>query len=123
MPFRKARPLFALSAILLTACAANPAAPVADEVVITPEPPPAPVYVLDDVLGATPAAIDEMLGPPALARKEGQGEFRRYGLRECALIVILYPDETGFNRAAHVEATALTSGQEKPDLEACLAEG
>ena len=112
-----------LSALLfLAACASTtkPAAPVAEDAL---QEPAAPVYVLSDIDGAKADAVDALLGPPALARREGDGEYRRYRLSECMLIIILYSDETGVRRAAHVEATALTSGREKPDLGACLAAG
>lgn len=91
-----------------------------------PEAPPAPsgpVYLLQDILGARASAIDELLGPPALVRREGEGEFRRYGLINCSLIVILYPDDNGAPTAAHVEAAALTAGADKPDPAECLAAG
>jgi hypothetical protein len=85
--------------------------------------PAAPVYTLDELLGAEPVAVDALLGAPALTRREGDGEYRRYPLKECALIVILYPDDQGLVRAAHVDTAALQSGEEKPDLDACLAAG
>ncbi|GJL94308.1 MAG: hypothetical protein DHS20C05_07130 [Hyphococcus sp.] len=83
----------------------------------------APVFQQDDFLGASSGAVDALLGSPALTRKEGNGEYRRYALSSCSLIVILYPDETNEISVAHIEATALNSGEEKPDLETCLAAG
>ena len=76
-------------------------------------------------MGAGADEIDALLGEPALVRREGTGEFRRYGLKTCSLIVILYPNENPAEAdvAAHVEATALHSSDEKPDIEACLANG
>ncbi len=88
-----------------------------------PGAPAAPVFVLGDILGAAPDALEARLGAPALTRREGDGEFRRYSLSTCMLIVILYPDDTGAPRAAHVDAAALNSGEEKPALDACLAAG
>lgn len=90
---------------------------------IVPPQPLAPVYELGDILGATPGTIDQLLGEPGLVRTEGQGEYRRYALSDCSLIVILYPNANGALEASHVEATAKISGQDKPDLEACLAAG
>lgn len=105
----------------VAACAT---APVEKETATTKAPPPPePVYTLDDILGLTGDAVNALLGPPTLVRREGQGEYRRYGLSTCALIIILYPDDKGAAKARHVDATALTSGQEKPDLKACLAAG
>jgi hypothetical protein len=88
-----------------------------------PAAPSAPVFQLDEILGAAPATLDARLGAPALTRREGEGEFRRYSLSTCTLIVILYPDDAGAVRAAHVDTAALTSDEEKPNLEACLAAG
>lgn len=108
--------------LFLAACASGGDAP-PPAVESAPAAPAAPAYALSDIQGTGPAAIDALLGAPALTRKEGDGEFRRYRLSECTLIIILYPDETGAQRATHVEATALSSGREKPDLDACLAAG
>lgn len=69
------------------------------------------------------AALDALLGAPDLTRVEGDGEFRRYTLADCALIIILYPDDAGVKRAARLDAGALTSGGPHPDLDACLARG
>jgi hypothetical protein len=106
----------------LAACASTGEADAPTPVAVAAEPRP-PAYVAGDVLGAAPSDLDALLGVPALSRKEGQGEYRRYALKACSLIVILYPDETNEIRAAHIEATALSSAEEKPDLEDCLAEG
>lgn len=114
---------FALIAISLAACASNTEPPPPVAVEAAPAEPAAPAYLVSDIMGAGPRAIDDLLGAPALTRKEGAGEYRRYALSECMLIIILYPDETGSPRAAHVEATALSSGREKPALEDCLAAG
>lgn len=76
-------------------------------------------------MGASAGDIDALLGAPALVRREGAGEFRRYGLETCSLIVILYPNENPAEAdvASHVEATALHSSDDKPDIETCLANG
>lgn len=121
----KLRPPRRIAALLLGlgagACASAPQGAPAD--IAAPSPPADPVYQTDDILGAPPGALDALLGAPALVRREGKGEYRRYQLRECALIVLLYPDEVGAVRAAHLDASALASGAAKPDLEACLAAG
>lgn len=85
--------------------------------------PAAPVYRLADIQGLGASAVDALLGEPALTRREGTGEYRRYALTTCTLIVILYPDETGIEKVAHVDATATSSAGDKPDLDACLAAG
>ena len=107
--------------IVLTACASDAAAPAlkAD----SPETPSDPVFLLADIEGAKPDAIDVLLGAPALIRREGAGEYRRYTLNQCALVIILYPDDHGVERASYIDAVALTSDAPKPDLESCLAAG
>ena len=105
---------------LAAACATAPA-PVASPA--APKAPAAPVYVLSDLIGANAGKIDDMLGAPSLTRSEGAGEYRRYTLTTCTLIIILYPDEMGVSKVAHVDATATRSAGEKPDLNACLAAG
>jgi len=82
-----------------------------------------PVYVAADIAGKTSPEIDKALGAPDLVRIEGAGEFRRYALADCALIVLLYPDNAGVKRARHLDVGALKSGEEKPDLDRCLAHG
>ncbi len=106
---------------LLAACATAPVtkAPVAAK----PSAPAAPVYTLAQLQGARAGEVDAMFGAPALTRREGTGEYRRYALTTCTLILILYPDETGAAKVAHVDATATSSTGDKPDLDACLAAG
>lgn len=117
-----AKPCIAGGLILLgAACATAPeqtSAPAA-----APAEPAAPVYVMGDFLGADAGAVDALLGAPALTRREGAGEYRRYALSTCTLVIILYPDDNGESHVAHVDATALKAGAEKPDLEDCLAAG
>ncbi len=82
-----------------------------------------PAFLIADIKNKDAAALDALLGAPDLARVEGEGEFRRYMLSDCALIVILFPDNEGTKRAAQIDAGALVSGAEKPDVDACLARG
>ncbi len=119
----KTTAISALAAFSLAACATSPGALSPEISTPTAAAPSAPVYVIADFTNATAETIDALLGPAALTRKEGDGEYRRYSLSECALIIILYPDKTGQRRAAHLEATALSSGAEKPALADCLAAG
>ncbi|MFN3958463.1 MAG: hypothetical protein ACK4NP_00960 [Parvularculaceae bacterium] len=82
-----------------------------------------PAFRAADFENATAAEIDMRLGAPALTRTEGAGEFRRYTLARCALMIILYPDDKGERRAASLAAGALVSGEEPPKLDECLAAG
>ena len=113
--------LGAASAIGAVACAGTPLD--ADLAAASPQPPSEPAFFLEDILGQSATAVDALLGEPALVRREGDGEYRRYGLKSCALIVIVAPDETGAPRAAHVDAAALVSGEAKPEVADCLAAG
>lgn len=82
-----------------------------------------PAFVRSDLIGREAKALDDLLGAPGLVRREGEGEFRRYALSGCALIVILYPNDKGKRAAAHLDSAAMRSGDPKPDLDACLAKG
>lgn len=90
---------------------------------VLPAAPAKPMFLQADIMGRDAKALDDLLGAPALIRREGEGEFRRYALADCALIVILYPDETGKSAAAHLDSAAMRSGEPKPDLDQCLARG
>ena len=105
--------------IALSACATTPGtAPVA-----AAGTPTKPVYTLSQIEGKDGPALDALLGAPDLARTEGAGEFRRYALATCSLLLVLYPDETGVRRVKSVSAGAVNAGMEDPDLDACLARG
>lgn len=121
LKLRRAAPVTGLFA-LLAACASNEAAD-APTLAAGPPAPAAPVYSSVQIMGEPAGSVDDLLGPPGLTRREGDGEFRRYALKSCSLIIILYPDEFGAARVAHIEASALRSGDDKPDVEACLAAG
>lgn len=82
-----------------------------------------PQFHAADIAGKTGEDLDRLLGAPALTRVEGAGEFRRYALTDCALLVVLYPDDKGEKRAASLSAGALKSGDAAPDLDLCLARG
>ena len=82
-----------------------------------------PQWQRSDFMGANASTVEALLGAPSLSRREGEGEYRRYGLSTCTLVIILYPDEKGVPRVAHMDATAQGSAGEKPDLDACLAKG
>lgn len=85
--------------------------------------PAKPAFRQSDIAGKDAATLDGLLGAPALVRKEGEGEFRRYAFKACSLIVILYPDEKGALAARSIDAAAKVSGQARPDLDHCLASG
>lgn len=123
------RAIFSTAALLLAAGCATTGAPTAGSSAEKRPPGAAgagkgePAFRLADFEGRDGAALDALLGEPALVRREGEGEFRRYMLDECALLVILYPDDNGERRVARLDAGALVSGAARPDLERCLAAG
>lgn len=113
-------------ALAASACATSgekPAAPRAVEKPAMSEAPTKPVFRVRDVMGKSPEQLDKQFGAPGLVRREGPGEFRRYGLKACSLIVILYPDDNGQKTAGFVDSAARESGAPKPDLDSCLARG
>ncbi len=110
-------------AALLAACATTADAPATTEIAAAFATPTEPVFVSADILGRRSESLDALLGEAALVRREGAGEFRRYSLARCSLIVILYPDENGAMVVDHLDAAAKSSEEEKPALETCLAGG
>lgn len=111
--------------LLAAACAsvAGTKTPAAEAAAHREAAPGKPAFLAADIAGKSGAELDALLGRPDLKRVEGAGEFRRYAFAECALIVILYPDDQGVARAGKLDAGALVSGAEKPDLDRCLAFG
>lgn len=109
--------------LFLSACATNVEPPAAAVIV---EPPSAPAFRADDVLGKSAADIDALFGDPGLVRREGAGEFRRYALADCNLIVILYPDDKTAPSGSTVKtlyASAKSAAAPSADTTACLAAG
>lgn len=115
----KTRWFAALAGVMLASACAT--APGPETQAGAPGAPSRPAIDPGDLMGQSPATLDEILGKPALTRREGPGEYRRYALEACALIIILYPDEQGQSRVAHLDAAALRSGEENPAVEDCLA--
>lgn len=113
----------AVSGIALLAASCASTGVEAPASVDAPAVPAAPVFTIADFDNKTAAEIDSVLGAPTLSRTEGAGEYRRYALRSCSLIIILYPDDDGALRVAHLDATSLRSGADKPALDDCLAGG
>jgi hypothetical protein len=112
------------AALIASGCATvDSGAPAAATPSVTKDLPSKPAFRAAEIEGKTADDLDALLGAPQLLRVEGAGEFRRYMLADCALLVILYPDEKGIKRAAEIDAGALRSGDEKPDLDLCLARG
>lgn len=107
----------------LSACVTTPTSPKSPGEAAAPSPPGGPAFTIDDIEGKAAAEIDRLLGTAALARVEGQGEFRRYNFAQCGVLVVLYPNDKSVLTVTHVEATARDSDASTPDLAACLAGG
>lgn len=80
-------------------------------------------YSPRDFEGRTAAEIDSLIGTPALSRREGRGEFRRYDFERCSFMMVLVPDGRGINRVGTLYAGALSADAENPSLKECLAGG
>jgi hypothetical protein len=110
-------------ALLLAAgCASSPVV-TAGPVGAAQKAPRAAAFKVSDVEKKSAAELDALFGAPALTRKEGAGEFRRYAFSACSLIVILYPDDRGVARASHISTAALVENTANPTVEDCLAAG
>lgn len=109
--------------LVLAGCATAVGEKRAQETVPLNGPAPAPAFLASDFVGKAGAELDALLGEADLTRIEGAGEYRNYRLADCALIVILYPDESGVKRVRSIDAGALISGEPAPDLDGCLAQG
>lgn len=108
--------------VLLAGCAttgvdAPGAAPTAQRA------PSKPAFLQSDIVGLDGKSLDTLLGAPALTRREGSGEYRRYAFSRCEVIVILYPDQSGKSAVRSIDSAAKMSGEAKPDLDECLAFG
>ena len=79
-----------------------------------------PLLTEADLLGASAARLETLLGPADLTRREGAGHFLRYAYDACSLAVFLYPGETGGEVVAHIDAAAQDQGAPKPDVNTCL---
>lgn len=123
---RFSRPvLAALTASALSACATTEApgtkvgaVPEAGNTLIQE-----PVFTRADVMSKTALELDASFGEPALVRREGKGEFRRYDLDRCGLIVILLANGAGEMAVTRIDAAAKTSDVAAPDVDHCLSGG
>jgi len=82
----------------------------------------APIFTFADIDEKQAVALDVLLGDADLVRVEEPGEFRRYDFKQCALLIVLYPEDGGL-KVNHVEAVNRETSDSAPDLDACLAAG
>lgn len=74
------------------------------------------------LIGFDETRLKGVLGPPALARDEGQGAMWTYRLKNCALHVFLARDASGSLRVKAGSAGPLVRGGAAPTVDACVAE-
>ena len=112
-PPREAPGALVLPAPPLPEEAALPAAPALPRVVVVPGPPAA------TFVGAPLAQIEALLGAPALVRREGAAEYRRYDVRaDCRAMVLALPDG---GTVLSVDTGPAVQGAPKPTFEDCTA--
>ena len=111
-----------IAASALAGCESAPNIPRLAPVSAPAEPDPGVSYVAGDILGLSAPALEAALGRAGLARREGEGELRRYSFEACSLLVFLYPDETGRAAVRHMDAAALDGDAQAPTVDACLAD-
>ena len=73
----------------------------------------------DAFVGRPVGALEELIGPPALVRREGGTEFRRYDVTEdCRAFVVALPDG---GTVLSLETGAAIQGLPEPAFEDCTA--
>ena len=108
-------PAGVLAAGLLSACALSP----------QPAPGPAQTAALGDpagMIGADAGAVERLLGPPRLVRRDAPAELWQYRARDCVVDLFLYQEKDGL-RLLYVEARtgAAEITAPRPCLEALRA--
>ncbi|MCQ8184074.1 hypothetical protein [Parvularcula maris] len=87
----------------------------------TNEEAPAPAALgpaAETFIGAPVGTLEAALGSPALTRREGANEFRRYDLEDCRVYAVVAP--AGGN-VQTVSAGPLVAGKAAPDFRVCTA--
>ncbi len=113
--------VIAMGAAVLTACAQQPgligsARPTA----AAQQPQTAILRAAPDpktLLGVPPQTVEQALGRPAFASKDGAAQIWRYTGKACTLLIVFY-DEAGTPRSSHLDARHLEGGT--APLEPCL---
>ncbi len=93
--------------------------PVIEEVV---ESPPAPRFIIENIMNLTPDTLQNILGEPSLKRVEGDVWVWLYRNSQCVLHLYFYPDDNGDSRLDYVAAEAVNPMAENPTVSpnACL---
>jgi hypothetical protein len=69
-------------------------------------------------LGRNVSALEAALGRPALVRREGANEFRRYDRRDCRVFAVVTP---AGGTVSSLSTGPVTQGDAAPSFEACTA--
>lgn len=87
-----------------------------EEIAAEPALPPGPDPAV--FVGGEVARLDLILGEPALTRREGPNEFRRYDLDDCRIFAIVAP---AGGLVQTVSTGPLVSGEDAPAFQRCTA--
>ncbi len=93
--------------------------PVAEEVV---ESPPAPRFIIENIMNLTPDTLQNILGEPSLKRAEHDVRVWLYHNSQCVLHLYFYPDDNGDFRLDYVATEAVDPAADNPTVSpnACL---
>jgi len=119
--------LMATSACTPAATTSRPAtAPAPTPAPQTPAPDPSPADTpqprplgTEDVLGKSPEAVTQLLGPASLDRTEGAARHLQFGGGPCILDVYFYPGDNGTPAAATFAEARMFDGRDA-DASACI---
>jgi len=82
-----------------------------------PAPPPSPTP--ESFISLSGAALQELLGEPALKTREPPAQIWRYSLDPCTVFFFLYETDPGAQSVRHVDVTVPGDARVQPDL--CLS--
>ncbi len=93
--------------------------PVVEEVVKRP---PAPRFIIENIMNLTPDTLQNILGLPSLKRVEGDVRVWLYRNSQCVLHLYFYPDDNGDSRLDYVATEAVNPLADNPTVSpnACL---
>ena len=101
-----------------------PADEIAEAIMTPPEgSPQLPEITREEFLGQPPGNLEILLGAPALTRREGPGEFRRYDTATCRVYAVVFPGEGGRPVIRSLSVGALTAGYPAPEFASCFVTG
>lgn len=69
-------------------------------------------------VGQPVSRLEAVVGPPALVRREGANDFRRYDLENCRVYAVTAP---AGGRVQTVSTGALVAGQAAPTFSSCTS--